>query len=97
MQCLVKLGAEVGAKDVDGDTALLTSELHGMFATAHWLREHTDVDIADVDKDGWTFWVSLAHELKFSADINLEALTALLRVVVLRAAPPTVLVALFWH
>jgi hypothetical protein len=91
VRCLIELGANIGAGDDQGYTALLESACNGQFATTQYLLEEAGADIQDVANDGETVWNLLRGHLQRSEP---AALTGLLRVMVLRGAPPPALVAL---
>jgi hypothetical protein len=98
---LVELGAEVGAVDEDGNTALLRSARASRYTTMRYLLEEAGGDMEDVNDDGETVWDLLTESLDEVEDegddeveVDPPALTALLRVLVLRGAPPPDLVDL---
>jgi hypothetical protein len=99
---LVHLGARLEAVDRDGDTALLVGARNGHYATVRYLLEEAGASIDDVTNDVVTVWDFLTDHLENAADTDEEegdeedpaALTGLLRVMVLRGAPPPALVAL---
>jgi hypothetical protein len=81
----------------EGTTALLVAAYHGKLDTVAWLFEHGGANISDYD--GATIWEKLGKHLiedeegsddGSSVDSNYDtaAVTALLRVMVLRRAPP---------
>jgi hypothetical protein len=107
VRCLIELGAKVGAVDSFGDTSLLEGTEGGRYATVHFLLEEAGANMDDVNNNGKSVWNLLIAHLQdvlgddFDADADdrnvetgLMALTGLLRVMVLRCAPPLVLVAL---
>jgi hypothetical protein len=101
VRLLVELGAEVGAEDEYGYTALNISARDGHYPTTQYLVEDAGANMEDVNKDGNNAWAYLIVDLELDADDNDDeveedhaALTALLRVLVLRGAPPPALVAL---
>jgi hypothetical protein len=100
VHCLVEVGAEIGALDKDGNTALLESARGGHYLTMQYLLEDAGANMEDVDKFGSTVWDMLRthlehrHRQKFEEEDDLLALTGVLRVLVLRGAPPPALVAL---
>jgi hypothetical protein len=101
VRCLIELGARVAAVDNSGDTALLESALNGRYAVTQYLLEEAGANIQDVTNDGETLWDHLGEHLGDHLDddddeveANSDELTALLRVMVLRGAPPPALVAL---
>jgi hypothetical protein len=103
VRCLVQFGAEVGAKDTDGDTGLLASARDGCYGTMQYLLEEAGAIIEDVNNFGNTVWDLLRWHLEDTAssdddddekEANLVALTGLLHVMVLHDAPPPELVAL---
>jgi hypothetical protein len=83
-------GACITERDHRGDSALLMAAARGRMVTCQWLLEHGGANIADVDSLGQDVW----HVLR-SAIRNADAaeVTALLRVMVLKGAPPTEVVA----
>jgi hypothetical protein len=97
VRCLVELGAEVGAVDSDGDTALLMSAREGRYTTMQYLLEDAGANFEDVNKHGETVWNLLTvhlEEVEAEEENDSLALTRLFRVLVLRDAPPPALVAL---
>jgi hypothetical protein len=100
VRCLVQLGAEIGALGVYGDTALHVSAHNGHYPTEQYLLEESGASIEDITKDNVTVWDLLTDHLKNAADSDDDnkedplALIGLLRVLVLRDAPPPTLVAL---
>jgi ankyrin repeat protein len=86
--------AKVSEANSNGETALLLTLLCGAYSTALWLLEHGGADLTDVTSAGDSVWSVLEEALE---DINIRqnedaALTNLLRVMVLRDAPPASLV-----
>jgi hypothetical protein len=96
VRCLVELGAEIGTVDSDGCTALLNSAIVGQYSTMQYLLEEADAKIEDVNDDGDSAWSLLIRHIERGSDekYDLVARTVLLRVMVLRGAPPPALVAL---
>jgi hypothetical protein len=101
VRCLIELGAEVGAVDTNGDTALFVCARYGSYAKMHYLLEEAGASMDDLNNDGKTVWGIMTQQLEFIEEKELyldedekAALTGLLRVMVLRAAPPPALVAL---
>jgi hypothetical protein len=98
VRCLVKLGAEVGAVDRSGSTALHPSARNGHYSTLQYLLEEAGTNMNDVNNEGQTVWDMLTRRLAKVAEGRAEAdplaLAGLLRVTVLRGAPPPGLVAL---
>jgi hypothetical protein len=99
VQCLVELGAEVGAVDNVGYTALLLSASYGRYATTKFLVEHWSANIKKGNYAGETVWDMLIEHFEESfkedeEEDDLAGLIALLRVLVLRDAPPPALLAL---
>jgi hypothetical protein len=99
VQCLVELGAEVGAVNDIGDTALLVSASYGRYETTKFLVEHWSAKIESVNNSGETVWDMLIEQFEEpieedKEEDDLAALIALLRVLVLRDAPPPALLAL---
>jgi hypothetical protein len=89
-------GSHIGEADNDGCTALHFAAYCGRFKTVAWLVEHGGANIADADNKGRTVWDTLEeHFVEDEEDsddddpwYNAVAVTALLRVMVLRSAPP---------
>jgi hypothetical protein len=99
VRCLVELGAEVGAIGIDGTTALLESAHSGHYPTMQYLLEDAGANMEDADNFGNNVWDILRKRLKGVEYYDEEeedptALSSLLRVLVLRGAPPPVRVAL---
>jgi hypothetical protein len=107
VQVLVELGAEVGSVASNGNTALLMSAVNGQYPTVQYLLQEAGANMDYVNSDGDTVWDMLIHHLEVVADdesdcdaddrgveTDLTALFNLLRVLVLRDAPPPALVAL---
>jgi hypothetical protein len=104
VRCLVELGAEVGLADNYGDTAMLESACFGHYSTVQFLLEYAGADIEEVNNAGERIWDYLfTHFVEKDGRLVEEdrgyeddtaALTALLRVLVLRDAPPPDLVVL---
>jgi ankyrin repeat protein len=98
VRCLVELGAEIGALDDYGNTALLESARNYRYTTMQYLVEEGGASMDDVNNNGETVWDLLLVHLKAVAEGRAETttltLTGLLRVLVLRGAPPPALVAL---
>jgi hypothetical protein len=87
-------GAKVSEANSNGETALLLTLLCGAYSTALWLLEHGGADLT-VTSAGDSVWSVLEEALE---DINIRQnedamLTDLLRIMVLRDAPPASLVA----
>jgi hypothetical protein len=99
VRCLVECGAEVGAVDTDGNTALLKSARFGQCGTTQYLLEGAGANIDDANNDGHTLWtILIVHLAQVAYGDEVEpdplTLTGLLRVLVLRGALPPALVAL---
>jgi hypothetical protein len=104
LRCLVQLGADIGAVNDDGYSALLISALVGHYSTAQYLLESAGANMEDVNPVGtnaWDFLIVHLEDLRLVADDDGDeieadhaALIGLLRVLVLRGAPPPDLVAL---
>jgi hypothetical protein len=103
VRCLIEAGARIGAVDSNNETALLESARDGHYATMQYLLEEAGANMADVNNDKETAWDLLILHLEEIADDDSDddeeeydhsALTGLLRVMVLRSAPPLTLVAL---
>lgn len=102
VRCLLEGGARIGQTDHDGDTALLMSAMLPQYSTMQYLLEHTGANIEDVNNRGDTVWDVLAHHLTRTDDdeyrdgkddVTLAALLSLLRVVSLRGALLSAVVA----
>jgi hypothetical protein len=100
---LIEAGAKVEAVTVLGFTALLLSAGLGRCETLQYLLEEAGANMDDVNIGGDTIWDMLIEHLQKHADLEVDifnveadtvALTSHLRVMVLRGAPPPVLVAL---
>jgi hypothetical protein len=101
VRCLVEAGAGVEALGGLHETALLRSAYRGRFKTMQYLLEEAGADMDQVDDIGKTVWDMLIERFEQVAaedddevEADAAALTALLRVMVLRTAPPPALVAL---
>jgi hypothetical protein len=98
VRCLVELGADVGAVDCNGNTALLESARNGRYTTMQYLVEEGGANMDDVNNQGETVWDLLTEPLTAAAVGRVEAyplaLPGLLRVLVMRSAPSPTLVAL---
>ena len=88
-------GASITETDEFGSTALLRAAMFGRVPTVAWLLEHGGADIADVAGAGITAWSLLQRRFANSDedDADSAAVTALLRVMVLRGAPPVTMAA----
>jgi hypothetical protein len=97
VRCLLEFGAQVDAVDASGDTALLASAEEGHYLVMQCMLERGGAKNMDVvNLDGHTVWDKLTF---FLEDLEGErgdpaALTALLRVMVLRGAPSPALLKL---
>jgi hypothetical protein len=93
---LVELGAEVGLADKNGYPALLLSADSGQYSTMQSLLEHASANIEGATNDGRTFWDLMFIQVEEYSEYEEKtaALIALLRVLVLRGALPSALVAL---
>jgi hypothetical protein len=83
--------------DKYGDTALLMSARNGRYTTMQYLLEEAGANFEDVNTHEETVWDLLTgylEEVEAEEEDDLAALTGLLRVLVLRGAPPPALVAL---
>jgi hypothetical protein len=99
LRCLIQAGARIGAVDSAGNTALLDSACFGRYATMQYLLEEAGASMDDVNNKGHTVWGLLTEHLTAVARggggaVDPSALPGLLRVLVLRDAPPPALVAL---
>jgi hypothetical protein len=86
-------GASIAEVDDTGNSALLLSSVNGMFPTTQYLLEHGGASIADADDQGQTVWDDLGYYVLHLPRDHHQApdmaeVTALLRVMVLREAPP---------
>jgi hypothetical protein len=81
-----------------GYNALLCAIVYGRLSTAGWLLEHGGADITIRPRGGITVWELLEGQLidedENNENFDAAAVTALLRIVLLRGAPPTWLTAL---
>jgi hypothetical protein len=98
VRCLVEAGARIGAVCNFGYTALLMSARGGRYLIMRYLLEEAGADINDVNNDGESIWDLLIERLSSQRLNGLArasaALPSLLRVMVLRSAPPPALMAL---
>jgi hypothetical protein len=108
IRCLIQLGAEVGAVNSHGKTALLMSAAYGHYSAMQYLQEEANANMDDVitmvSLPGTCCYDTLRSQMRLTADDdkvkeNPAALSGLLRVLVLRVlvlrgAPPPALVAL---
>jgi hypothetical protein len=100
VECLVGLGADVRiANNRGGYTALHESSLQAHCSMMQCLLEHTDATMEEVSNSGETSWDLLLDSMKHISEMgeiekHTAALTALLRVLVLRGALPPDLEAL---
>jgi hypothetical protein len=70
----------------------------GSFKSCQWLLEHCGADIAEANDAGKTVWRVLARWFSYhGVDEVVAEVTALLRVMVLKCAPPADLVAQMWR
>jgi hypothetical protein len=89
-------GLSIGATDNTGWTPLLHAAFSGRPTTVRWLLEYGGADIAMVSDEGFTVWDFLGgHLIEYFADegdanFDAAAVTALLRVMVLRGGPPSI-------
>jgi ankyrin repeat protein len=90
---LAEGGAKITERDDIGFSALMLAALFGNFTTCQWLLEHGGADIAEVNDEGKDVWWMLLQYL--STDTAKS--TALLRVMVLRGAPPAKLMVIIKH
>jgi hypothetical protein len=99
VRCLFELGARIGAVDNYGNTALLASAGLGRYATMRYLLEEGGANMDDVNNHDDSVWDKLIVHFEDESEEEVEkedslALPGLLRVMVLRDAPPPALVAL---
>jgi hypothetical protein len=99
-------GSSIGEAANKGWTALLAAAIRGGLATVQYLLEHGGADIGDTNNNGATIW-DLLDDYLIEDGRNLEddeddekpyvydstAMTSLLRVIVLRGAPPAEITA----
>jgi hypothetical protein len=86
-------GACITDRDRHGHSALLMAAMYGRLATCQWLLEHGGADVVDRTNAGDSVWDLLIW--RFSA-ANVAEVTTLLRVMVLKGAPPAELLGK-WH
>jgi hypothetical protein len=86
---LVELGVSIEVTNGNGNTALLESAIGREYLTMHFLLEDAGANFECVNDGGFTVW---DHVLEIQEEDVSEneaaALTAVLRVMVLRSAPP---------
>jgi ankyrin repeat protein len=93
MWLLAEGGARITERDHHGSSTLLLAAAYGRITTCQWLLEHGGADITDVTYDGEnTIWNMLASYIWVTKAAKHEV-TALLRVMVLKGAPPASVVA----
>jgi ankyrin repeat protein len=63
-RCLVDFGAEYGALDTDGDTALLESARDGRYGMMQYLLEEVGAKMEDANNFGNVVWNMLRRHLK---------------------------------
>jgi hypothetical protein len=92
-------GSDVGEADAYGSTDLIIAAFGGQLELVPWLVEHGGANIANIaDYDGTTVWDELERHLvnddgeDLDPDYDATAVTVLLRVMVLRDAPPAELI-----
>jgi hypothetical protein len=83
-------GARITDRDQRGYSILLFAALSGRIATMRWLLEHGGADIADATNEGLTVWKLLTQ---WFSKADPTPMAALLRIMVLRSAPPVELAA----
>jgi hypothetical protein len=84
-------GARITDRDHDGSSALLEAASCGIIPTCQWFLEHGGADIADETYDGVTIWDMVQSHYTL---LNMNAaVSALLRVMVLKSDPPAGFVA----
>jgi hypothetical protein len=95
---LAEGGASITEMDNHGNTVLLCAASGGKHLTTRWLLEHGGADITEAGNDGRTVWDILAarYDKDWDDGDTTAAITALLRVMVLRGAPPAKLKNLLW-
>jgi hypothetical protein len=97
-------GASIEEANNKGWTALLAAAEYGKHAIVQYVLEHGGADIGDADNNGDTIWDLIAEFLIESGIVpdvlgmkpymyDATAVTSLLRVMLLRGAPPTELTA----
>jgi hypothetical protein len=90
-------GASLAETDHRGNSALLTAAANGKKTTVIWLLEHGGADIAEANNAGQTVWELLTPTIDYGVFVKgrkerSAAVTALLRVMVVRGSPPARLV-----
>jgi hypothetical protein len=96
-----KKGFKADEINKSGSTALLKAASGGQLPTVHWLLEHGGSNMEDVDHFGTTVWALLTMYLVDTVNqledadvrVNPATATSLLRVMLLRGAPPASLTA----
>jgi hypothetical protein len=103
MRYLVEeLGASINAVCFTGDSVLIASARHGRLESVQYLLEHGGANLTETDNAAEMVWDLLTVHMRralgddelVAPQENPEAMTALLRVMVLRGSPPPALVAL---
>jgi hypothetical protein len=98
LRCLIELGARIGAVERSGLTAFLASADAGHYSTMQYFLEEAGANMEDYDNDGMSVWDFLIERFGENPhdyeDDHPVAQAKLLRVMVLRGAPPPALVAL---
>jgi ankyrin repeat protein len=98
MRCLVEeLGASIAEVNADGDTVLLYSARHAKLESIQYLLEHGGASLTETSNNAITIWDLLTVEMMVARigprfmmppHEDPEAMTALLRVILLRGVPP---------
>jgi hypothetical protein len=88
-------GARITERDHQGNTVLLRAAFRGNFKTCQWLLEDGGADITEMNDAGLTVWTMLVLYFfgEHPGDDEDAELTTLLRVMVVRGAPPADFVA----
>jgi hypothetical protein len=103
VRCLIQLGADVEAMNAQGNTAFFISARFSFCATMQCLLEDAGANMNDEKHNGETVWDVLIRHLidvergdfwEMNPATQAAALLSFLRVLVLRGAPPSALVAL---
>jgi hypothetical protein len=89
---LQEVGGNVKDCDDDGKTPMLCAAAHGEFHTLAWLLEHGGSNIAEKDRKGRTAWDLLDFRITVGCSSS-DGVSALLRIMVVRGAPPVQYVA----
>jgi hypothetical protein len=91
LRWMLENGSSVHERSVNGYTALLCACMEGQLVTCSYLLEHGGADITDATNQETTVWGMLEDHIIEPDDA--AAVMDLLRIMVLRGAPPAELVA----